>query len=305
MKFHKGEEAVQKLTGNSKMASRVGRMIQESIQPGVIPFLKNQLMVILTSTDKDGKLWSSPLMGEIGFIDISSFNEVVLDLDKVYSDKGDIFFENITQNNQVAMLFIEHSMRARFRVNGTVTRVDNKVFIQVKEAYGNCPKYINSISIKIDHQKEGANFSTGDNLNDTEKDWIQAADTFYLATSNNDGRSDASHRGGNKGFVEILYDGVLRIPDYPGNNMFNSLGNIYENPNAGLLFIDFEKGETLQLSGKAELSFDQDTEADLNISGGTGRFWLFRTEKWIKTRHSQKIDWKFIEYSPFNPDVKG
>ena len=96
-------------------------------------------------------------------------------------------------------------------------------------------------------------------------------------------------------------DGTLRIPDYPGNGMYNTLGNIYENPAAGLLFVDFEKGETLQLTGKGELHFNQSSDADLQKTGNTGRFWLFKTEQWIRTKNHHQVDWTFLDYSPFNP----
>ena len=83
--------------------------------------------------------------------------------------------------------------------------------------------------------------------------------------------------------------------------MFNTLGNIYENPNAGLLFVDFEKGATLQLTGEAELNFEQSNKEDLQKTGDTGRFWLFKTKKWIQTQNHHLVDWKLIDYSPFNP----
>ncbi|MEL7247025.1 MAG: pyridoxamine 5'-phosphate oxidase family protein [Bacteroidota bacterium] len=84
---------------------------------------------------------------------------------------------------------------------------------------------------------------------------IRQADTFFWATQSSAGKADASYRGGKAGFVEILANGQLRIPDYPGNSLFNSLGNIHENPNTSLLFVDFEQGNVLQLTGKATLSF--------------------------------------------------
>ena len=94
---------------------------------------------------------------------------------------------------------------------------------------------------------------------------------------------------------------VYVFPDYPGNSLFNTLGNIHENPKTGLLFVDFEKGETLQLTGKGELAFGQKGVADLEKSGATGRFWYFQTEQWIHTTDHHYLDWQFLTYSPFNP----
>ncbi len=68
----------------------------------------------------------------------------------------------------------------------------------------------------------------------------------------------ASHRGGHPGFVHIINNRQLRIPDFTGNSMFNTLGNFVCNPYAGLIFIDFEQGRLLQLTGKAEILWDVD-----------------------------------------------
>ncbi len=112
---------------------------------------------------------------------------------------------------------------------------------------------------------------------------------------------DASHRGGAKGFVEILENGTLKIPDYKGNSMYNTLGNFLLNPRAGLLFIDFQAGITLQLSGTASLLFNQSAGEDLQKTTGTGRYWLFETKEWILTEQHHQADWEFIDFSPFNP----
>ncbi|XLM22644.1 pyridoxamine 5'-phosphate oxidase family protein, partial [Chromobacterium piscinae] len=61
-----------------------------------------------------------------------------------------------------------------------------------------------------------------------------------------------SHRGGKPGFVKIDGD-TLTIPDFAGNGYFNTLGNLLRHPRAGLLFIDFSSGDTLQLAGRAEV----------------------------------------------------
>ena len=115
------------------------------------------------------------------------------------------------------------------------------------------------------------------------KAWIQSTDTVFIGSQGTDRKMDASHRGGNPGFVEALDNHTLRIPDYQGNSMYNTLGNFVQNPHAGLLIIDFDNGKTLQLTGKAEIIFDQSGEMDLIKTGGTGRFWLFKVSEWVVT----------------------
>ncbi len=85
---------------------------------------------------------------------------------------------------------------------------------------------------------------------------IETADTFFLGTTHATAGNDASHRGGAPGFVRVADEGQLWWPDYPGNNMFNSFGNLAADPTAALLFLDFRAGVILQLSGTATVCWD-------------------------------------------------
>ncbi|WP_251057180.1 pyridoxamine 5'-phosphate oxidase family protein [Streptomyces sp. ISL-94] len=97
---------------------------------------------------------------------------------------------------------------------------------------------------------------------------IRSADTFFLGTTHPERGNDASHRGGPSGFVRVE-GGSLWWPDYPGNNMFNSLGNLAVDSAAALLFADFATGRAVHLSGTAVLEWSPDGSAD--DEGGTGR----------------------------------
>jgi hypothetical protein len=101
---------------------------------------------------------------------------------------------------------------------------------------------------------------------------IRAADTFFLGTTNPERGSDTSHRGGKPGFVRVD-DGRPWWRDYPGNNLFNSFGNLAVNPEAALLFADFDTGRTLHLSGTAEVEWDE--HGRVGDEGHTGRRAVF------------------------------
>ena len=88
------------------------------------------------------------------------------------------------------------------------------------------------------------------------KMYIEACDFFFLATSNAKGECDCSFRGGEPGFVQVIDPETLMFPDYPGNGLYQSLGNVLENPHLGMLFIDFEKAQRLRINGTACLSTD-------------------------------------------------
>lgn len=87
--------------------------------------------------------------------------------------------------------------------------------------------------------------------------FIEQSMFFFLATADAQGRPDCSFKGGAPGFVRVVGPGELAFPDYDGNGMFKSLGNILANPGVGLLFIDMgEKPRRLRVNGTASVSRD-------------------------------------------------
>ena len=90
----------------------------------------------------------------------------------------------------------------------------------------------------------------------TAEDRAQSCPLFFLATADADGRPDCSHKGGLPGFVQVVGTDSLAFPDYDGNGMFKSLGNLLANPAVGILFIDFESPRRLRVNGRASISED-------------------------------------------------
>jgi predicted pyridoxine 5'-phosphate oxidase superfamily flavin-nucleotide-binding protein len=86
--------------------------------------------------------------------------------------------------------------------------------------------------------------------------FIEGVYLFFLATADAAGRPDCSFKGGSRGFVRVTAPNELVFPDYDGNGMFKSLGNIDANPNVGLLFIDLEKPRRLRVNGTATVNRD-------------------------------------------------
>ena len=95
-----------------------------------------------------------------------------------------------------------------------------------------------------------------DRLTQHDMAFVSRCAMFFLATADTHGRPDVSYKGGMPGFVRIIDDRTLAFPDYDGNGMFKSLGNILDNPNVGLLFIDFEHPNRMRVSGAATVSPD-------------------------------------------------
>jgi predicted pyridoxine 5'-phosphate oxidase superfamily flavin-nucleotide-binding protein len=87
-----------------------------------------------------------------------------------------------------------------------------------------------------------------------DRSFIEGVFLFFLATADAKGRPDCSFKGGAPGFVRVTAPDELVFPDYDGNGMFKSLGNIDANPNVGLLFIDLEKPRRLRVNGTATVN---------------------------------------------------
>jgi uncharacterized protein len=98
---------------------------------------------------------------------------------------------------------------------------------------------------------------TRDKFTEQDRAFIEGAMFFFLATADAEGRPDCSFKGGTPGFVRVVGPGELAFPDYDGNGMFKSLGNILVNPTVGLLFIDMgDKPRRLRVNGQASVSRD-------------------------------------------------
>ena len=93
-------------------------------------------------------------------------------------------------------------------------------------------------------------------FNDEDRALIQRCPMFFVATADADGRPDCSYKGGLPGFVHVLDDRTLGIPDYDGNGMYRTWGNVLVNPHVGLLFLDFENPKRLRVNGTARIEED-------------------------------------------------
>jgi predicted pyridoxine 5'-phosphate oxidase superfamily flavin-nucleotide-binding protein len=87
--------------------------------------------------------------------------------------------------------------------------------------------------------------------------FIERMDMFFLATADADGRPQCSYKGGDPGFVRVLDERTLCFPNYDGNGMYLSMGNVLENPHVGMLFIDFVSARPSRLRVNGVASIDQ------------------------------------------------
>ena len=142
----------------------------------------------------------------------------------------------------------------RMRVNGVLTPTTDGFTIHTEQVFSNCGRYISDRQGALRPARPGP-VTGGAELSSTQMRLIRGADTFFIGTSHPEGAADASHRGGNPGFVQVDAPGAWRWPDYDGNGMFMTLGNLALDPRVGLLFLDWAEGTLLQVSGRAALDW--------------------------------------------------
>jgi len=302
--FHSGERAMQIAAGETAIADRNIAVLSDTVIAGARPFIGKQFMVVLASIDADGGLWSSPVFGKPGFLNADAGNAIRIDAPAKDRDLADPLWGNITGRSELGMLFIELGSRRRYRVNGTVRQLDDGgIDVAIREAYPNCPKYIQRRHLRqLGEPTLPVQAAHGSVLRGTVEDIIRQADTLFIASAHAETGADASHRGGSPGFIALVNETTLRIPDFHGNSLFNTLGNIAADPRTGLCIPDFVHGQLLQLTGTATIHWNQD-DPD-HLTGGTGRFWEFKVTRWILRDTPQPLEWEYLDASPFNPAVR-
>jgi len=302
--FHRGEREIQSRFGVREQIENVGQRFIRDYMPGEHrEFLEQLPLLPVGSIDKAGRPWASVLVGHPGFINSPDPRTLEIRARPVF---GDPLNENLAKGVPVGMLAIEFSTRRRNRLNGKVTSMrEGYLEISVGQSFGNCPQYIQARNFEVLSSVDGIGEARPSrqlhSFDEGAREIISKADNFYIATHLSDESddvshgADVSHRGGKPGFVRIDDDKTLTFPDFSGNYHFNTLGNILLNPRAGLLFIDFEKGDLLCLTCTAEIIWDSDERRAFT---GAERLVRFTLDEGILIEEAMPIRWDFLEYSP-------
>jgi predicted pyridoxine 5'-phosphate oxidase superfamily flavin-nucleotide-binding protein len=287
--FHEGERLAQDRAGERALADKHAAILRAEIEPRARPFLAEQRLIAAAVVDADGALWASVLAGEPGMARTTDGRGVDLDLSRIAQVASDPFWCLATPGADIGLLAIDLPHRRRLRINGSVVaRSEAAMRIEVRESYPNCPKYIEprhvSRSTGASAGAEGLGVAHGEALGDAQRRLVERTDTVFVASRHPQRGADGSHRGGPPGFVRVVDARTLEIPDYAGNGMYNTLGNLLVEPRVGLVFLDFAGGRMLQLTGRAEVRFDQhDAPVPAAPRGAaTARSWRVQVERWLE-----------------------
>ncbi|TVZ95132.1 MULTISPECIES: pyridoxamine 5'-phosphate oxidase family protein [unclassified Streptomyces] len=312
--YHAGSRALQDLVGVRDRAEHVGRSLGQDIKPVAAAFLELQPLLVVGAADPGtGRVWASALTGAPGFVRATGPRQMSVTTDAGQDGRpegargtarattcdpypNDDLTDPLTTalrmpGAAIGTIALDPRTRRRMRLNGRLRPTARGFAVEADQVFSNCPKYI--------QRREG--FETVDRtpgeprrsgeLGVQQQEFVEAADTFFLATVH-PGGADVSHRGGNPGFVRVRSPRELSWPDYSGNAMFLTLGNLRTDPRAGLLFLDWTTGTVLQLTGEAHTEFTAD-------GGRTVRFTVAEA---IETPAALPLRWSAPEYSPANPE---
>ena len=301
--FHAGELAIQARLGVQAQMDKQGRrIIREFLPDQHRQFFAQLPYVIVGTVDVKGNPWASILVGNPGFLSTSNDRTLHIAAKPLF---GDPLFTTLANGIDIGLLGLELLTRRRNRLNGIVVATRSNGFeVQVKQCFGNCPQYIQARRSKLAESDPAKlqSLQSIEQFGKPERTIITASDTFFISTAyqaesaESASGVDISHRGGKPGFVRIDDDRTLTIPDFAGNNHFNTFGNLELNPRAGLLFVDFDKGDLLYMTGTAKVIWEG---AEILDYAGAERLLRFQLERGYRVRGSLPLRWLDPEFSPF------
>ncbi|WP_136657741.1 pyridoxamine 5'-phosphate oxidase family protein [Nitratireductor sp. XY-223] len=312
--FHDGEQAVQERLGARGIETWARHAIRDHMPEQHRSFYAALPHLVVAARDAQGRPWATVLTGRDGFVRSPDPRRLAID---ARPPSGDALEHAFKDGDDIGILGIEFTTRRRNRINGRLaTSTATGLEIDVEQTFGNCPQYIHARGPQyVDGHRAGAP-RRGRTLTDRQMAFIATADTLFIASGyrglgdNPAYGMDASHRGGEAGFVEVIDGKRIRFPDYAGNNRYNSIGNITLDPRAGLLFVDFATGSMLQLTGRAFVEWNA---AQTENTPETGRAVTLEIEEVVALPHALPLHWdtdagmvrslRLIEKTPESADV--
>lgn len=292
--WHEGEKRIQATVGVTERMESIGKRVIRDYMPDQHREFFPQVPFVVTGTvDRAGDAWATLLVGKPGFLGATDARTLEI---LARPDRGDPAGDGMRAGQPIGLLGIELHTRRRNRLNGVLSAIADGFELTVDQSFGNCPQYIQLRDYSFAREPAkpfvGPIHETAE-LDDAARALIAASDTFFVASyaDREDRRQvDVSHRGGKTGFVRIADDGTLTIPDFAGNLFFATLGNILLNGKAGLVFVDFEKGDVLQLTGDAEVILQS---PEIAAFQGAERLWKLRARRIVRRPGALAIRWAF------------
>ncbi|HEX8406524.1 MAG TPA: pyridoxamine 5'-phosphate oxidase family protein [Duganella sp.] len=305
--FHRDELAIQQRVGVPGQMAGAAAGIRDHMPEQHRHFFASLPFFFLGALDAAGQPWATILAGDPGFI--SAPDARTLDIAGGML-AGDPLQDQLHVGDHVGGLGLAPATRRRNRVNGVIAAMpalstlsaiapatsnhDGAMRIAVAQSFGNCPQYIQHRQHRQHRQHETPQVVRAMALSARDRELIARADTFFIASANLDadagpGRGvDMSHRGGRPGFVRVDDEHTLTSLEFVGNFFFNTMGNLLGHPRAGLLFIDFERGDLLHVAVEGEIIWEG---VEVRAFAGAGRLLRFHVREVVRNVGALPFRW--------------
>ncbi|GAA1651774.1 pyridoxamine 5'-phosphate oxidase family protein [Actinoplanes couchii] len=303
--FHPGERALQEQAGVDR-AGWGSAGVGTDIPLVAAQFLTQQRLVVIAAADDTGAVWATALSGPPGFT--RARDEHTILVNRLPKPPLEGLFDH---ERDIGMIAIEPARRRRMRINGLAHVDGTNLVVNTNQVYANCPKYIQTRTphdvdrsssvdsvVHVDPVSAGG-INMSNTLSDAQQRWVNTADTFFVGTRADQLGADASHRGGNPGFT-VASASRITWPEYVGNGMFMTLGNLLLNPRSGLLFLDWQTGAALHVTGHAHID---DSPSRSAAVPGAERLVDLTVDRVVQVEGVLPQPWTFGEYFRHNPRV--
>lgn len=256
--FHEGEVRLQTEAGVD--TELFDTMVEQAFQPELsnaeVRFVNGRTFSVAATLDDDGRPWASPLFGHPERL-FRVVDPTTVRVKPTPAD-GDPLFDNVATTGNLGVLYFDPSRRRRAKSLGRGTVDGDAIVYRMTRNFGLCNKYI----YKRTHEPGAADAPlppgpTGERrsgLGEADRRQLDESDTVFVASYHTGHGVDATHRGGPAGFVTVVDDRTISLPDYTGNGMFQTLGNLVLDDHIGVTTIDFRTGHTLHITGRGSVA---------------------------------------------------
>jgi predicted pyridoxine 5'-phosphate oxidase superfamily flavin-nucleotide-binding protein len=255
--FHRGEAAIQAESGvdTAEFDRAVDQPFRPELNSSEVTFVNGRTFSVAASIDGNGQPWASPLIGNAGeLLSVADLTTVKV---RPRPIPGDPLVDNLQATGSMGILYFNPAIRRRAKSlgNGEV-EPDGAITYRMHRMFGLCPKYIfkrsHDVGVPTGPLPPDAPV-VATVLSVEDQAQLGEADTIFLASRSERFGVDPTHRGGPAGFVSVVDDTTLSIPDYLGNGMFQTFGNLKLDDRIGVLSIDFQTGRVLQITGHGSI----------------------------------------------------
>ena len=257
--YHAGELEVQRRAGTLAQGARSGLGVGAELPRKGPALLARQRFLVAAARDARERPWVTMLEGAEGFLHAP--DPLIFFIDAALP-AADALADALSPPAELGLLAIDFDTKERLRIEGVCeTGSAAGLRVRVRSALENCPQYLRRRSFEPVSREPGPTRAL-EALDEDARSRLAGTDVLFLGSGHPERGLDVSHKAGKRGFLRVDDARHLTLPDYAGNGMFQTLGNIRVDERVGLLVPDFEDGTLVQLTGRARVDWDESARAD-------------------------------------------